>query len=145
MRSIQFFYDGVPFRLKGIRAIKLWIEGAIKAEGKQLANISVIFCTDAALLQINTNYLKHETLTDIITFDFTEEQGFLEGEIYISIERVSENAAKFSTSFDCELERVLIHGVLHLIGYSDKNSAQKRVMRKKENQYLSLRRPHALL
>jgi rRNA maturation RNase YbeY len=140
MPSIQFFYDDVGFRLKGIRSIKLWIESTIKAEGKQLANISVIFCTDAILLQINTNYLHHKTLTDIITFDFTEENT-LDGEIYISIERVKENAMKFHTSFDLELNRVLIHGVLHLIGYSDKTSAQKRVMRKKENQYLSLRRP----
>jgi rRNA maturation RNase YbeY len=141
MPSIQFFYDGVEFRLKDVRAIKSWIKSAIEEEGKSLVDISVVFCTDSILLQINKEYLNHSTLTDIITFDYSENVNSLEGEIYISVDRVKENAMKFNTSLDHELQRVIIHGILHLLGYSDKKSNDKRIMRKKENHYLSLRFP----
>jgi rRNA maturation RNase YbeY len=141
MPSIQFFYDGVDFRLKDVRAIKSWIKSTIEEEGKSLVDISVVFCTDPILLQINKEYLNHSTLTDIITFDYSENVNSLEGEIYISLDRVKENAMKFNTSLDHELQRVIIHGILHLLGYSDKKSNDKRIMRKKENHYLSLRFP----
>src|SRR5688572_29308646 len=117
MPSIQFFYDGVEFRLKDVRAIKSWIKSAIEEEGKSLVDISVVFCTDSILLQINKEYLNHSTLTDIITFDYSENVNSLEGEIYISVDRVKENAMKFNTSLDHELQRVIIHGILHLLGY----------------------------
>lgn len=109
----------------------------IKSEGLQLSSLVYIFCKDSYLLSINQDYLKHKTLTDIITFDYSESDQ-VDGEIYISIERVKENASKFGKSFDEELRRVMIHGVLHILGFEDKSQAQKLTMRKKEEACLSL-------
>jgi probable rRNA maturation factor len=102
--------------------------------------INYIFCSDSYLLSLNKGFLKHNTLTDIITFDNSEGTGSMEGEIYISIERVKENATKYDVSFEDELNRVMIHGILHLLGYKDKKPSEKALMRKKEEAYLSLRK-----
>jgi probable rRNA maturation factor len=101
--------------------------------------VNFIFCSDEYLHSINVQYLNHTTYTDIVTFDSSETKGLIEGDIFISVERIQENASKFNTSFDEELHRVIIHGVLHLIGYSDKGSTKKAQMKRKEDTYLSLR------
>ncbi len=138
---IRFFAEGLDFRLAHPRKTSNWINEVIKLEKASLGEINYIFCTDAHLHAINKKYLRHNTLTDIITFDFCEEgdKTALSGEIYISIERVEENAKKFERPLDEELHRVIIHGVLHLLKYSDKKAADKTLMRKKEEACLSLR------
>jgi probable rRNA maturation factor len=138
MPKIHFFIEDITFKLSNPRKVVSWINNSIKSEGAVLASINYIFCSDEYLLDINRQYLNHNTYTDIITFDNSEEQNSIEGDIFISIERVKENAVKFNKSFESELHRVIIHGVLHLLGYSDKSSRKKAVMRKKEDTYLSL-------
>jgi probable rRNA maturation factor len=138
--SIYFFYEDIDFHFKAIRNTKSWLKEVISAENKKLGELNYIFCSDAFLADVNLQYLNHATLTDIITFDTSENIHLIEGEVYISIERVNENAIKFKVSFEQELHRVMVHGVLHLLGYSDKTSQQKKIMRKKEDAYLSLLR-----
>jgi len=137
--TIHFFYEDVDFHLTTIRKTKAWLKDVIKAENKKLGELNYIFCSDGFLANVNLQYLKHNTHTDIITFDTSESVHFIEGEIFISIDRVRENALKFKAAFEQELHRVMVHGVLHLVGYSDKTSQQKKIMRKKEDAYLSLR------
>lgn len=139
MGAILFFTEKTKFKIDSPRKTSNWIKKVIKAEGRELSSLNVIFCNDEFLLEINEGYLNHKTLTDIITFDNSESKKYITGEIYISIPRIRENAAKFNTSFDSELHRVLIHGVLHLLGYNDKGASQKAIMRNKEDSYLSLR------
>ena len=137
--GIRFFYEDVDFRLPNIRNTKSWLRHVVSAEEKRLGELNYIFCSDELLAGINLEYLRHNTLTDIITFDTSEDMALIEGEIFISLERVTENAAKFKASFEQELLRVMVHGVLHLVGYGDKTASQKKIMRKKEDAYLSLR------
>lgn len=138
MPSINFFSEEIPFQLKHPRKTTRWVKEAITSEGKILADLNYIFCTDEYLYSINLEYLNHKTYTDIITFDNSEEADSIQGDIFISIDRVKENAGKLNVSFEQELHRVIIHGVLHLVGYSDKTPRQKSLMRKKEDAYLSL-------
>jgi probable rRNA maturation factor len=140
MPSLNFFNEEITFKLTSPQKTRNWVKSAIKKEGEDLNQINFIFCSDEYLRGINVQFLKHKTYTDIITFDNSEGSGRLQGDIFISIDRVTENASKFKTSFDEELHRVIIHGVLHLIGYTDKDSPSKNVMRKKEDAYLSLRK-----
>lgn len=105
-----------------------------------MGQINVIFCSDQYLLQLNKGYLKHDYFTDILTFDLSEGAGPLEGDLFISIPRIRENAKLLKVDFSQELHRVIVHGVLHLMGYSDKKSADKARMREKEDAYLSLRK-----
>lgn len=139
MPSINFFNEDIGFKLKQVQKLKTWIKATIAKEKYLLHSVNYIFCSDTSLLERNIQFLQHNTLTDIITFDLSEEEGTLDGEIYISIDRVRENAEKFSKSFEDELHRVLIHGVLHLVGYRDKKADQKAEMRKKEDYYLKRR------
>jgi rRNA maturation RNase YbeY len=136
--SVYFFYEDTNFRLKPVRSTKSWIKEVVEREGKVLGSLNYVFCTDGVLSRMNAQYLNHNTLTDIITFNMSELSLTIEGEIYISIDRVKENAIKFKVPFGQELQRVMIHGVLHLIGYGDKTAGQKIIMRKKEDAYLSL-------
>lgn len=115
-----------------------WIRDIIQRENKQLGFIDYIFCTDEYLLKINQDYLDHDTLTDIITFNYNEDDS-VNADIFISIDRVRENAKKHNQLFEDELDRVLIHGVLHLVGYNDKSEEEKEIMRKKEQECLTLR------
>jgi probable rRNA maturation factor len=140
MAAIEFFSDDISFTLSKPRRTSNWIKRIAQKERREVVAVSYIFCSDAYLLQLNQQYLNHNTLTDIITFDYSEGAKQLEGEIYISIDRVNENAEKFKVSFQDELDRVMIHGVLHLIGYKDKKPADKALMRKKEEASLSLRK-----
>jgi probable rRNA maturation factor len=140
MASINFFTEEIAFKLEHPIKTSRWIKETIKKERKGLEQLNFIFCNDTYLLKINKDYLQHNTLTDIVTFDNREQGKALLGDIFISIERIHENAEKFRVSFDLELHRVIIHGVLHLMGYGDKSATAKVEMRKKEDAYLSLRK-----
>jgi rRNA maturation RNase YbeY len=136
MRSkIKFFVQNVKFSVSERKKKKEWILETIAAEHKQAGEIDVIFCSDEYLSSLNIKFLKHKTLTDIITFDYTENQ-IIAGELYISIERVCENAKKYHVSKEIEIKRVMIHGVLHLCGYNDKRLTDQMLMRQKEDEYL---------
>lgn len=114
-----------------------WLSKVTSLENKKLGDITLIFCSDEYLLSINQTYLDHDYYTDIITFDYTEDD-FVSGDLYISVDRVSENATINTVSFLNELNRVVVHGVLHLCGYKDKSESEEHLMRSKEDQMLSL-------
>jgi len=139
MAGIAFFNQDITFKFPHPARTRKWIRQVIDLEKRELVHLNYIFCSDEYLLVMNKQYLNHDTLTDIITFDNGEGNGKIEGDVFISIERVKANAADLKTNFDEELHRVLIHGVLHLLGYSDKSGKDKSLMRKKEDAYLSLR------
>lgn len=139
MALINFFSEELEFKPSHPKKTAQWIKNAVDQEKKEIKLLNIIFCTDEYLYGINREYLNHKTLTDIVTFDQSDDPNFIEGDIFISIQRVHDNASKFNTVFDEELHRVIIHGVLHLIGYDDKSETKKKVMRKKEDAYLSLR------
>jgi probable rRNA maturation factor len=134
---IDFFVQIDHFKFSNKRIIKSWIITCSKKEAKQIDLLNIVFCSDDYLHELNLTYLRHDTLTDIVTFDYSNGNK-IAGEIFISIDRVLENSAKYSTEFSDELHRVIIHGVLHLCGYKDKKKGDKVQMRKKEDSYLSL-------
>jgi len=127
------FNSETSFTLKNQNKLVKWIGDVISSEGFQVAEINYIFCDDSYLNKINQEFLNHDTFTDIISFDYTlgKEVG---GDIFISIERVLENAEKFNEVFENELHRVMIHGILHFIGYKDKTKKDKTLMRTKEDE-----------
>ncbi len=135
LRTIFFFFQEVKINLANRSELKKYIQSIFKKERKKLESINYIFCTDKALLEINRQYLSHDYYTDIITFDLSETSG-VQAEIFISVERVKENALLLGVSFKSELHRVIFHGVLHLCGYKDKTKAEKERMRGKEEFYL---------
>jgi rRNA maturation RNase YbeY len=139
MPSINFFEEDISFSLKNKNKVKQWVKSTIESEGYKLQELNYIFCSDQYLLQINQQYLDHDTYTDIVTFDNSEKEKLIVGDIFISIERIRENAAKFNSGEVNELHRVIIHGALHLLGYTDKKAENKKIMTGKEDQYLSLR------
>lgn len=115
-----------------------WVNSVISKEGRVADNIQFILCDDNTLLKLNERYLNHDTLTDVITFNYNDEYQNMAGDIFISYERVIENALKYKVPSQVELKRVMVHGVLHLIGYDDQTEEQKSVIRDKENYYLTL-------
>lgn len=129
------FNSETPFSLKNEVKIALWIQHIIVSEGYSVGDINYVFCNDSYLKRINKEFLKHDTLTDIISFDYCLGKE-VNGEIYISIDRVLDNAKSYQVSFENELSRVMIHGVLHFLGYKDKTLEEKKVMRLKENSSL---------
>lgn len=131
---ILYNYE-TEFLLTDETKLTKWIESTILGEEKTLGEISYIFCDDDYILNINQQYLQHDYYTDIITFDYTE-GNTISGDVFISLDTVSSNAKKFDVDFDEELKRVMIHGVLHLIGYKDKSEEEAKQMREKENYYL---------
>jgi len=139
MPSIAFFEEDINYKLKNKIRVKQWINSTIRAEGFKLSELAYVFCSDAYLLKINQQYLDHDTYTDIITFDNSERDDVVLGDIFISIDRIRENAAKFNVSENTELHRVIVHGVLHLLGYKDKTIADKQKMTEKEDFYLGKR------
>lgn len=139
MPSINFFEEDISFKLKNKTVVKQWVKATIEAEGYKLKELNYIFCSDEYLLKINQQYLDHDTYTDIVTFDNSEKEGVIEGDIFISIDRIRENAVKFDSGEINELHRVIIHGALHLLGYQDKTAEKKKVMTGKEDLYLSQR------
>lgn len=139
MPQITFFEEEISYKLKQKTQVRQWIKNTIEAEGFVFDELTFIFCSDAYLLKINQQYLDHDTYTDIITFDNSTEEHEITGDIFISIERIRENAEKFGQSVVDELHRVIIHGVLHLLGYKDKTPNDNKNMTQKEDEYLSKR------
>lgn len=136
--AIRFHYADIRFNFPQRTIAKQRIAQLIELEGKSINHINYIFCSDAYLLELNQGYLQHDTLTDIITFHYHQTDEPILSDIYISIERVKENAALFHTSFRQELYRVLFHGALHLCGYKDKTKKDELMMRQMEDKYLAL-------
>lgn len=136
--AVRFFCEDVAFDIPNPQKTKNWVRKAIDLENCSPGEINFIFCSDKYLLSINKQYLNHNTYTDIVTFDTSEEKDVISGDIYISVDRIKENAGRYDATFQHELLRVLIHGVLHLVGYGDKSQRQKSEMRRKEETYLSL-------
>lgn len=135
---VQFNYQ-TRFKLKHITRIKKLIDVISRKETKTISNISIVFTSDEYLLQLNKDYLHHDYFTDIITFDYSNtDDGNIEGELFISVERASENSKLYNVSTQNEVLRLIIHGVLHLMGYNDKNELLKAEMTQKENEYLAL-------
>ena len=132
---IHFCTEDITFSLQEKLKHKAWLNEVAKQEGKKIQELTYVFCSDEYLLQINQEYLNHDTLTDIVTFDNSEDPKKIEGDIFISIERVLENGNKLGTS-DTELERVMVHGLLHLLGYKDKKKEDKALMTEKEDFYI---------
>ncbi len=138
--AIHFFEEDIISNLKKKKDTKTWIKDTFLAEGKNLGTLNYIFCSDEYLHKMNVEYLQHDTLTDIITFDQSESGNKIDGDVFISVDRVKENAKKFNSEYKDELNRVMIHGALHLIGYKDKKKADQELMRSKEDYYLSTRK-----
>ena len=137
--QIEFLAEGIDFELNNSELIADWISNIVSRENMELEYINYMFCDDEKILEINKQYLDHDYYTDIITFDQSEKEGIIEADIFISIERVKDNAKEMNTSFEDELHRVIIHGVLHLCGYGDKTPEEEKLMRKKEHECLTLR------
>jgi probable rRNA maturation factor len=136
MQKVQFYsMDRFP-ALKERTRLKLFIERLFITEKNKLGNLSYIFCSDEHLLTINQDFLKHDFYTDVITFDLSSSKNQIEGEVYLSIDRIRSNAKQLGVSFKEELHRVIFHGALHLCGYKDKKKEEVIVMRSKENEYL---------
>ena len=134
--KVCFFFQGAKVSLDNRTQLKKYIESIFKKEGKKLESINYIFCTDKAVLEINRQFLAHDFYTDIITFGLSEAKAPIQAEVYISIDRVKENARQLGVSFKSELHRVIFHGVLHLCGYKDKSKKDIEEMRGKEEFYL---------
>ena len=136
--NVNFFYQDVQFTFANRRALKQQINQLFKSEKCGLSSLNIIFCTDKALLQINRDFLQHDYYTDIITFPINQSKASIEAELYISIDRIRDNAKAAAVSFKEELHRVIFHGCLHLTGYNDKSSQQIKKMREREDHYLRL-------
>jgi rRNA maturation RNase YbeY len=138
MPTINFFSEKIRFKLLNAKKTASWIKSVVKKEGCTLNSLNYVFCSDDFLKEINIQYLGHDTYTDIVTFNFNPSKVQIEGEIYISVDRVRDNSKTFKSNLQTEMHRVIIHGVLHLIGYNDKTKREKSLMREKEDSYLSL-------
>jgi len=139
MRNIHFFSEDTDYKPKQKTALRAWIKDTVGTEGYKTGEINVVLCSDGYLLTINRQYLQHDTYTDIVTFDSSEVEDLIAGDIFISIDRVRENATKFGVPEADELHRVIIHGILHLCGYGDKKKEDKALMTAKEDFYLARR------
>ena len=135
---ISYFTQDTDFEFKGKRLTSRWLKEVAASEGRKMGDVSVIFCSDKYLLDINKKYLGHDYYTDIITFDYCEGDT-LNGDLFISIDTVRANADFYGATFHEELSRVIVHGVLHLIGYDDHTEEDVKQMRAKENEYLAKR------
>jgi probable rRNA maturation factor len=137
---IHFFKADISFRLSKKESITSWLKSVARKEGFSIAELNIILCSDEYLFQMNKQYLNHHTYTDIITFDNSDYSNSLSGELYISIDRVKDNAVNMKIPIQDELHRVMVHGLLHLCGYTDKTPSKKAEMRRLEDLYLSLRK-----
>ncbi|MCL3780190.1 rRNA maturation RNase YbeY [Prolixibacteraceae bacterium JC049] len=134
---IEFYSEDIDFQLNNSELTEAWISKVIENHSFKLGDISFIFCTDDYLLNVNREYLQHDYYTDIITFDYVEDN-VVSSDIFISIDRIKENAEEFKVSFENELNRIIIHGILHLLGFKDKEPEQKKIMTSKEDESLAL-------
>ena len=137
MNSISFHNEGVGTKTPSKRLLKAWIKEFVSNHGKKVGELAFIFCSDEKILEVNQNFLQHDYYTDIITFDYCEGE-IVSGDIFISVERVTENATSHNVEYNEELLRVLAHGVLHLIGFQDKNPQKKKEMTQNEDLCISL-------
>ena len=137
LSMVAFYFEDTDFKLRHKTRIKEWLRLVAESEVFTLGNISVIFCSDNYILDINQKYLQHDYFTDIITFDYSE-GGRISGDLFISVDSVRENSVEYGTEFEDELHRVIVHGILHLIGYDDHTEDEIKTMRSKEDYYLSL-------
>lgn len=135
--SVRFASQNIDLELPQAEKVKKWVSQVVQQRGKRVGNISYLFCDDEHLLGVNRQFLNHDTYTDIITFDYVVAD-LISGDIMISVDRVEENAEKFGVPFEQELHRVVIHGVLHLLGQGDKSDAEAAEMRRQEEDALSL-------
>lgn len=133
---IRFFNEDVPYKLLQKRVISQWLKQQATREGYTIGDLNYIFCSDEHVLQVNRDYLQHDYYTDIITFDQSEEEDLIEGDIFISVERVADNASQLAITPEQEMRRVLAHGMLHLCGYGDKTDEEEVQMRLKEDEWL---------
>lgn len=134
---ITFNNEDIPFVLKHKIKIKNWISTVITSNKRNVGNINYIFCSDDYLYRINVKYLQHYTFTDVISFDYSDKNRIM-GDIFISIDRIKDNSEIVNTTFDSELHRVMIHGVLHMMGYKDKTKKELLIMRKMEDKCLTM-------
>lgn len=134
---INFFTEDVSLPLFNQSSVATWLCNVCESENKELDEVSIIFCSDDYLLTMNNEYLKHDYYTDIITFDYCVDNQVV-GDLFISVDRVTDNAKLNQVSFDNELFRVMVHGILHLIGFKDKSDEDSKLMRLKEDEYLNL-------
>lgn len=137
-KRLEFVSEQIDFRIKHKKKLEQWIKRIIAEHDFKLIALTYIFCSDDYLHEINLTYLQHDTFTDIITFNNADDVRSVEGDIFISVDRIRDNAGQLNSSFENELHRVLIHGVLHLLGYDDKDSLSATEMRNKEDYCLSL-------
>lgn len=137
--GIEFVVEDVDFELTDATELTEWIERVAAVHEHKIVQLTYIFCSDEYLHRVNVEYLDHDTYTDVITFDNADDADIIEGDVFISVERVRDNAQSHNVSFRDELHRVMIHGVLHLLGYKDKDLLSQTAMRKKEDDCLSLR------
>jgi probable rRNA maturation factor len=135
---INFHDLGTDSKLDRRRELKSWLNKVAKTEKKKIGQLDIIFCTDDYLLDLNRKHLNHDYYTDIITFNYSDNQTHISGDLYISLDRVNENARTFGSTGEEEIKRVIVHGLLHLIGYDDTNDEKKRMMKEKEDLYLGL-------
>lgn len=135
---VSYFLQDIDFVFKHKSLNNSWLKLVAESEIKKLGNINIIFCSDNYILDVNVKYLGHDYFTDIITFDYCE-KNILSGDLFISIDTVRDNAEFYKTEFKDELNRVIVHGLLHLIGYDDHTPEEQKIMREKENYYLELR------
>lgn len=133
---IQFFSEGIDFELHRQEEIRLWLSGVAIHEKKELSFLNYIFCDDEYLLELNRQYLGHDYYTDVIGFPFTEDSNTIEGDIFISVDRVKDNAHSMNIAVESEIHRVMVHGLLHLIGYDDHGDHNKEAMTRKEDECL---------
>ena len=136
---ISYFTEGVKFELKGKLLNNRWLKMVVESEVKRMGDLSIIFCSDPYILDVNLRYLQHDYFTDIITFDYCEGNK-ISGDLFISIDSVRENALFYGATFEDELDRVMVHGVLHLLGSDDHTPEEIAVMRAKENYYVNIKR-----
>ncbi len=136
---ISFFTTGIRYSITSKGHLRQWLSAAASAEGHRIQELNIILCSDEYLYRLNVGYLKHRTLTDIITFDNSEQEGIISGELYISLDRIRDNAKLLKIRVKDELHRVMVHGLLHLCGYSDKTKSAKKTMTGREDHYLSMR------
>ncbi len=135
---VRYFCEDIKFEFKNKQLNNRWLKMVAGSEVKTLGDVSIIFCSDNYILDVNMRYLQHDYFTDIITFDYCEGKT-LSGDLFISIDTVRENAAEYGATFEEELNRVIVHGLLHLIGYDDRTPEEAQEIHRKEDYYLSLR------
>jgi len=142
MYRVHFFREDTNFLPSDIPTLQKWIVQVVETEGCAVEELNYIFCSDTHLHKINMEFLQHDTLTDVITFDQSDDEGVIEGDIFISIDRLRENAVKFNVPLEEEMLRVMAHGVLHLLGYKDKTEEEIAIMRAKEQAFLDIYKEH---